>query len=496
MSLVTGPGAISPDSRRRTEAKLLVVAVLVGLSGLVLTVAGRDDAAWSQITVQCVALVTMPLIAHLAIRFLAPHANPLLLPAATALNGLGVAMLRRLDFAFAYYDPKDKPQMGYGPTLHMVMGMVLMVLVLFLLKDSRRLERAIPRFWKRGQDGMAAQPLPITPAQLVGILAVPLLLLPFVPGIGLSANGARVWVNIAGFGFQPSELAKILLAIFFAYYLKTRGANLAQAGRRKIGAVPLPFGWRVPKSRDLVPLLIVWALATAFLVAQNDWGMSVMFFGMFVVTLCVSTGTFMWAFLASVLIIPMGWIGYLTTSQIASRFTAWIHAMDPQYAGGPSYQLVQGLFALAWGGTFGTGWGQGDPDLIPEVQTDFILAAFGEELGLTGTIVIILLYATIVMVGLRTALGARDNFGKLLATGLSFSLALQVFVMVGALTRLLPLTGLTTPLLSNGGSSVLSTWIILAILLRLSDTVMQPGTEDNPANRHAVILPTTRGVDA
>ncbi|WP_170166934.1 FtsW/RodA/SpoVE family cell cycle protein [Actinomyces bovis] len=491
---MTGPGAISPDSRRRTEAKLLVIAVLVGVGGLVLTAAGRDDVAWNEITVQCVALVVLPLVAHLAIRFLAPHANPLLLPAATALNGLGIAMLRRLDFAFIYYS--NKPLMGTGPVLHMAIGVALLVLVLFLLKDFRRLERAIPRFWERGENGVAAKPLPITPAQVAGILAVPLLLLPFVPGIGQSANGARVWVNIAGFGFQPSELAKILLAVFFAYYLKTRGANLAQAGRRKIGPLRLPFGWRVPKSRDLVPLLIVWALSTAFLVAQNDWGMSVMFFGVFVVTLCVSTGTFMWAFLAAILIIPMAWIGYLTTSQIASRFTAWIHAMDPQYAAGPSYQLVQGLFALSWGGSFGTGWGQGNPNLIPEVQTDFILAAFGEELGLTGTIVIILLYATIVMVGLNTALAARDNFGKLLASGLSFSLALQVFVMVAALTRLMPLTGLTTPLLSNGGSSVLSTWIILAVLLRLSDTAMQPGSEDNPVSRNAVVLPGAQGVGA
>lgn len=491
MSVVPGPGVISPDSRRRTEAKLLVVAVLVGVLGLVLTVAGRDDATWGAITPQVVALVLLPLGAHLAVRFLAPHANPLLLPAATALNGLGVAMLRRLDFAFL---SQDRPVMGNGPVLHMAIGVVLMVLVLGLLKDTRRLERGIPRFWERSQDGVAPRPLPVTPAQAAGVLSVPLLLLPFVPGIGQSVNGARIWVSIAGFSFQPSELAKILLAIFFAYYLKTRGANLAQAGRRKIGPVPLPFGWRVPKSRDLVPLMIVWALATAFLVAQNDWGMSVMFFGMFVVTLCVSTGTFMWAFLAAVLTVPMGWIGYLTTSQIASRFTSWLHAMEPEYADGTSYQLVQGLFALAWGGTFGTGWGQGDPDLIPEVQTDFILAAFGEELGLTGTIVIILLYAVIVMVGLRTALVARDNFGKLLATGLSFSLALQVFVMVGALTRLLPLTGLTTPLLSNGGSSVLSTWIILALLLRLSHTAMQPGTEDSPISRNAVVLPAGQEV--
>lgn len=493
MFFSTGPRAIS-HSRRRTEAKLLLVAVAVGASGLVLTVAGRKDTSWADIAPQCVGLVVLALLAHLAVRLLAPCANPLLLPAAVSLNGLGLAMQRRLDLAFTH--KPDPDVLGTVPLWHMTAGVVLMALTLLVVKDSRRLERGIPRFWQRSQAGIAPTPLPVTPAQVAGIAAVPLLLLPFVPGLGLASHGARIWVSIGGVGFQPSEIAKILLAVFFAYYLKTRGANLAQAGRRRLGQVPLPFGWRVPKSRDLVPLMVVWALATLFLVAQNDWGMSVMFFGMFVVTLCVSTGTFMWAFLAAVLIVPMGWIGYLTTNQIATRFTAWIHAMEPDNAATGSYQLVQGLYAMAWGGSFGTGWGKGDPDIIPEVRTDFVLAAFGEELGLTGTVCIILLYAVIVMVGLRTALCARDNFGKLLATGLSFTLAMQVFVMVGALTRLLPLTGLTTPLLSAGGSSVLSTWIILAVLLRLSDTSTAPGNEASPAVRNAVVTPGTQGAPA
>ncbi len=490
MHFATAPRAIS-HSRRRTEAKLLVVAVAVGVSGLVLTVSGRQDASWADIAPQCGGLVVTALVAHLAVRLLTPCANPLLLPAAVALNGLGIAMQRRLDFAFMH--KPDPVTLGDTPLWHMAAGVVLAVLVLLAVKDTRRLERGIPRFWIRSQAGIAPTPLPITPAQVAGIMAVPLLLLPFVPGLGLASHGARVWVRIGGVGFQPSEIAKILLAVSFAYYLKTRGANLAQAGRRKLGPVPLPFGWRVPKARDLVPLMIVWALATLFLVAQNDWGMSVMFFGMFVVTLCVSTGTFMWASLAAVLIVPMAWIGYLTTNQIATRFTAWMYAMEPDNAGGASYQLVQGLYALAWGGSFGTGWGKGDPDIIPEVRTDFILAAFGEELGLTGTVCIILLYAVIVMVGLRTALSARDNFGKLLATGLSFTMAMQVFVMVGALTRLLPLTGLTTPLLSAGGSSVLSTWIILAVLLRLSDTSTLPGAEASPAARSQVVVQSVQG---
>jgi cell division protein FtsW (lipid II flippase) len=269
---------------------------------------------------------------------------------------------------------------------------------------------------------------------------------------------------VGGLSFQPGEVAKICLAIFFAGYLVVKRDALALAGRRFLGI-------DLPRARDLGPILLMWLISLGVLVFQRDLGSSLLFFGLFVVMLYVATERASWLVVGTVLFVVGAYTSYLAFGHVQERVNGWLHPFsNPDLY----YQIIQGQYGLAWGGILGRGWGQGSPELTPYSWTDFIGTSLGEELGLTGLMAIILIYGIIVERGLRTALVCRDNFGKLLAVGLAMATALQVFVVLGGVTNLIPLTGLTTPFLSYGGSSLIANWVMVALLLRISHHARQP----------------------
>jgi cell division protein FtsW (lipid II flippase) len=328
-------------------------------------------------------------------------------------------------------------------------AMTAACLVLWFLKDHRVLRR-------------------ITYICLV--LSGLLLLLPLLPGLGLELNGARIWISVGGRTFQPGEVAKITLAVFFAGYLSTNRDLILLAGK-KIGPV------RLPRFRDMAPMFAAWIIAIGVLVFQRDLGSAILFFGLFVAMIYLATSRLSWIVIGLLLVAVGGFFASQAFAHVAARLDSWLNAFDPEVynrAPGGSGQIVQGLFGLSSGGLFGQGLGQGRPDLVSYANSDMIMTAFGEELGLIGLSAVLVLFFLFVTRGFRAALGTRDSFGKLLAAGLSAVIILQLFVVVGGVTRLIPLTGLTTPFMSAGGSSLLSNWIIAAIILAISHTARRP----------------------
>ena len=300
-----------------------------------------------------------------------------------------------------------------------------------------------------------------------GLAAIVLLLLPLAPGIGRRINGARIWIHVGPMSFQPGEVAKILLVVAFAGYLVVHRDALALAGRRFL-FVDLPRG------RDLGPILAMWLVSLGILVFQRDLGSSLLFFGLFLVMLYTATERPGWLVVGGIMFAVGAYGGYLALGHVQSRVDAWLHPFSPDVN---SFQIVQGLYGMAYGGLVGRGLGQGNPQITPYSYSDFIVPSLGEELGLTGVMAVILLYGILVERGLRTALICRDDFGKLVASGLAIVVALQVFVVVGGVTKLIPLTGLTTPFLSYGGSSLVANWALVALLLRISDQARRPPPE-------------------
>jgi cell division protein FtsW (lipid II flippase) len=302
-----------------------------------------------------------------------------------------------------------------------------------------------------------------------GLAAIVLLLLPLLPGLGRTINGARIWIHLGPFSFQPGEVAKVLLVVAFAGYLVLHRDALALAGRRVL-FVDLPRG------RDLGPVLAMWLVSLGILVFQRDLGSSLLFFGLFLIMLYVATERPGWLVVGGLLFVGGAALSYWLFGHVRIRFDIWQHPFD--YYGpdtsDKAFQPVEAQFGMGWGGLIGRGFGDGDPNRVPYANSDFIVSSIGEELGLTAVIAVILMYGLIVERALRTALICRDGFGKLLATGLGSVLALQVFVVVGGVTGLIPLTGLTTPFLSYGGSSLVANWVIIAILLRVSDQARRP----------------------
>jgi cell division protein FtsW (lipid II flippase) len=308
------------------------------------------------------------------------------------------------------------------------------------------------------------------------VAALVLMMLPLVPGIGANINGANIWIRVAGASFQPAEIGKIALAVFFAGYLVTTRDTLTLAG-------PKVLGLQLPRVRDLGPILVAWAVSLAVLVLERDLGTSLLFFGLFVAMLYLATERLSWVVIGLGLFLGGVVIAARTFGHVAARFDAWLHAFDNSvFAASPggSGQLVRGLFGMASGGLFGTGLGLGRPDLVPYAESDFIVASLGEELGLTGLMAILVLYLVLTERGLRTAVGVRDGFGKLFAGGIAFTVAFQCFVVVGGVARLIPLTGLTMPFLAYGGSSLLANWVIVALLLRISDSARRPADAAGP----------------
>lgn len=458
---------IAPTRPRRFfELLLLLLALAVGIGGYALTSINRTGALPANLLQHIGILLAISLIAKLGIRFLAPYSDPVILPIAVALTGLGLAMIYRLDQS---YQQLDQPVVGMRQLMFVGVAIILAAIVLVLVKDHRRLRSFTYTF---------------------GFLSLLLLSLPMVPGLGVETYGARVWIRIAGVSFQPGELVKITLAIFFAGYLVRNRDNLAIGGRKFLGM-------RLPRARDLGPILVVWLIGILILVLQRDLGTSLLFFGLFVAILYVATNRVSWLVIGFAMFAPAVLVAVQVFPHVANRFHVWLHALDEDVYTqvGGSYQLVQSLFGQASGGLMGTGWGRGYPQLVPLANSDFILSSLAEELGLTGLLAILVLYLILIERGLRTAISVRDGFGKLLATGLSFSLAIQVFVVLGGITRLIPLTGLTAPFLAAGGSSMVSSWLTIALLLRLSDAARRPSAA-SPAPWNSGIHPSLEAAEA
>ena len=440
-----------PRKRRGAEFFLTILAVLIGIAAYCAVGLGAKGTIPAGVAKLAAALIVFAVIAHLVVRRVAPYADPVLLPLVICLNGLGLAMIYRLDLGRTQLD-SSRQEFANSQLIWTVIGIAAFAGVLFAVRDHRRLQTLTYTF---------------------GFAAIALLILPLLPVIGRTINGARIWINLGPFSFQPGEAAKICLAIFFAGYLVVKRDALALAGRR-IAGVDLPRG------RDLGPILAGWLVSVAILVFQRDLGSSLLFFGLFVVMLYVATERPGWLLVGGVLFAGGAWFGYVAFAHVKVRFEAWLEPFgDPDRNG----QIINGLFGLAHGGILGRGWGQGSPQLTPYSFSDFIAASMGEELGLTGLMAILLIYGLIVERGLRIALTCRDAFGKLLAAGLAFSFALQVFVVVGGVTRLIPLTGLTTPFMAQGGSSVVMNWAIIALLLRISDQTRRPAPEISTFDR-------------
>jgi cell division protein FtsW (lipid II flippase) len=293
--------------------------------------------------------------------------------------------------------------------------------------------------------------------------------LPLIPGLGIEINGARLWINVAVFTIQPGEIAKILLTIFFAGFLVTRRHSLALINRKIVGI-------GLPRAKDVGPLIIVWAAALLVLILERDLGTSLLIFGLFIVMLYVATGRRGWVILGALLLVGSSFLAFQAFGHVRIRFSVWLDPFSQATDNG--YQIVQSLYGFAKGGVFGTGWGKGYPQLVPFAKTDFITSALGEELGLTGLVAIILLYVLAIERGARAAVATRDQFGNLLAIGLTTAIGLQTFIVIGGVTRLIPLTGLTTPFLSYGGSSLVANYILVALLLRVSNSARKPEASD------------------
>jgi cell division protein FtsW (lipid II flippase) len=428
----------APRVLRRLELALILFALAIGIGAVVivdLTVLGEASTTLLGLGI---AFVIAIIGLHVVVRFVAPDADPLIIPIATLLNGIGIAQIYRIDLAVGLsgWDATSVRQVVWS-----ILAIAAAAAVLLIIRNHAVLFRY---------------------TYLTGLVAVVLLLLPMLPGIGREEFGARVWIAIGPFSFQPGEIAKILLAIFFAGYLVRNRDALSMVGKRFAGIT-------FPRARDLGPLLVFWLAAMSVLVFQRDLGTSLLYFGLFLSMLYIATGRTGWVVLGTGLFLAGGLVASQTLDYVNRRFTNWLDPFsDPQ---GASYQLVQGLFGLANGGMSGTGLGQGFPQDTPLSQSDYIIPSIGEELGLVGLFVILAAYLLFVGRGLRIGFAGQDDFGKLLAAGLAFAFALQVFIVVGGVTRVIPLTGLTAPFLAAGGSSLISNWIIAALLLRLSNAV-------------------------
>jgi cell division protein FtsW (lipid II flippase) len=442
--------SIRPRTRRNVELLLLLLAVGIVLVAYLNVGLAIDGTFPPDMLSYGAGLLGIALAFHLVLRWRASYADPLLLPIATLLNGLGLVMIHRLDVA---YQRTGMDALALKQLVWSALSVVIAAVVIITLRDHRRLRRYT------------------FTAMAAGLV---LLVLPLVPGIGRSVLGSRIWIGLGPFTFQPGEVAKILLAIFFAGYLVQTRDVLALVGRRFLGIA-------LPRARDLGPILIAWLASLGVLVFEKDLGSSLLFFGLFVAMLYVATERRSWIAIGLLLFCGGAYLAYLLFGHVQQRVLLWLHPFSER-ALETSDQLVKGLMGMASGGLFGTGLGRGHPELTYFPESDFIIPSFAEEIGLVGVFALLLLYALVIERGLRTALGVRDGFGKLLAVGLSFSMALQCFVVVGGVTRVIPLTGLTMPFLSYGGSSLLANWSLVALLLRISDQARRPLPDVSPAD--------------
>lgn len=433
----------APVPRRNLELLLVLLALCVGGAAFYLVGSSTDGVDNTDFYVQISILSALALTVHVLLRIFAKYADPAILPITVALNSLGLDMIHRIDLA------KGTSQSA-RQLLWTAIAIVIACVVLWAIKDHRILRRF---------------------TYIALLASVFLLLLPMIPNLGVTINGARIWIRIGIFSMQPGELAKITLSIFFAGYLSSNRDLILMAGR-KFGPLQLP------RLRDMAPMVIAWLLSIGVLVIQRDLGSAVLFFGLFIVMIYVATARISWVLIGALMVVVGGIVAGLTMGHVTRRLDVWLNAFDPAIyqATGGSMQIVEGLFGMADGGLFGTGLGAGSPYRVPLANSDMIIASFGEEIGLIGLTAIVLLYMLLISRGLRAALGSSDTFGKLLAAGLSFTLGLQCIVIIGGVARLIPLTGLATPFMAAGGSSLLANWIIISLLLLISHNSRRPKT--------------------
>ncbi|WP_087132127.1 FtsW/RodA/SpoVE family cell cycle protein [Microbacterium esteraromaticum] len=432
-----------PQKQRNREFWLLLFACAIAGSALALVQLGALKTIDPMILLIGGGLAVLVFALHVVLRVVASDADPFVLPIATVLTGLGIAMIYRIDIAEKHVGWAMFSSKQLAWTAISLAGAIALVIAL-------RNYRVLYRY-----------------TYLFGLAGLVLLILPFIPGLKARGANADVWVSIGGwFSFQPGELAKICLAIFFAGYLVRTRESLSSVGKKFLGVT-----W--PRMRELGPVLVVWLLSLLIIVLQRDLGTGMLIFGMFIAMLYIATGKTSWVLIGLVGVGAGVFLATRILAYVQHRFTNWLDAFNPDViaANGGSFQLVEGIFGLAHGGLIGTGLGQGRPQITPLAHSDYIIPSLGEELGIVGLFAILCLYMVFISRGLRIGLAGQDDFGKLLSTGLSFTIALQVFIMVGGVTRVIPLTGLTTPFLAAGGSSLVANWLIVALLLRISDGV-------------------------
>lgn len=449
-------------ARRRTEALLLVLVLVITVAGHASAGLAMNDALPPNLTGFTISMTLLALVGHLAVRRFAAYADPLVFPLAMLLTGLGLVLLHRLDQG--YIERYNSAANAPGQLLWSVVGVAACIVVLGVLRDHRLLQRFI---------------------YITMVVALVLLIAPAF--FGADTYGAKRWIVIGGLSVQPGEFVKIMISVFFAGYLVIHRDALALSGRKFMGI-------RLPPMRQLGPIITVWIVSLLVLVFERDLGTSLIFFGVFVVMLYVATERTSWIICGLLMASAGAFVVGSTEPHVKGRVAAWLDPLSYYWKDRPpgvvSDQSAQALFSFGTGGVSGTGLGMGHPELIKFAgRSDFILTTVGEELGLAGVMAVLILYALLVQRGLRMALGARDPFGKLLAVGLSAALALQVFVVAGGVTGLIPLTGKALPFLAAGGSSLLANWIMIALLLRISDSTERQREADSRGPAETTITP-------
>jgi cell division protein FtsW (lipid II flippase) len=437
--------------RRNTELGLIVLGTLVTVGAYLLASLARDATIPANIGPFLGIVLGLQLAAHVAIRRFAPYADGTLVPIAGLLNGLGYVFIVRLDEAKADPDGLAGLQSGW-----IAVGIGAFIATIVVVRRVRDLERYR---WT------------------IGLLGLALLMLPLVPGVGREYFGARIWVKVGPVNFQPGEFAKILLALFFASYLVEKRELLAVSSRR-LGPIPLP------DLKHLGPVLLAWGVSLVVMVSQKDLGSSLLFFALFVALLWVATERATYLVVGVLLFAGGAAFAHTQFEHVQQRVDIWLDPwQDPK---GDGFQIVEAQFAFAAGGVTGTGLNLGSPGRIPLAETDFIFAAIGEELGLLGASAVLMAYLLLVGAGLRIAMRSEIAFERLLATGLTVLIGVQSFIIMAGVMRVLPLTGITLPFVSYGGSSLIANYVLLGLLVRISDDSARRAAERAPG-REAVL---------